>query len=272
MDWRLLHNACWEGDARQVQVLLEAGADPNRIAPTNWRQAPLHRTLEFRITHPKHDGHVAVVKLLLKGGADAAVRATALDMTPWELACFAGLAEAEQILRPWQEKAEPHPTGMTQLWLAAASRLPESVAAVEELLDNAADPNVIWRKATPLMMAIAHARHPRVADVLVTRGANPNTGTSLLHASCDWHLEHLATAIPYMAHHGWNVNAADEEGWTALHKAAFLGYMAAVKELLAVGANPAIRDLQKRTAADVARHWKKRPVLAVLEQRHTASR
>ena len=65
LDWKLLHNACWEGDAAKVAVLLEAGADPNRVAPTGWRQRPLHRTLEFRITHPKHGGHVAVVEALL---------------------------------------------------------------------------------------------------------------------------------------------------------------------------------------------------------------
>src|SRR6266496_1537576 len=138
MDWRLLHNACWEGDARAVGLLLKAGADPNRVAPTNWRQAPLHRTLEFRITHPKHGGHVEVVRLLLAAGADPTFRATVLDMTPWELACFCGLSAAEEILRPYQEKAAPHPTGMTPLWLAAASRLPEEQAEsrVRSLLEG----------------------------------------------------------------------------------------------------------------------------------------
>src|SRR5947209_7711317 len=123
MDWRSLHKACWEGDAAVVDLLLKAGADPNRIAPTNWRQGPLHRTLEFRITQRKHPGHVEVVRLLLAAGADPRIRATVLDMTPWELACFCGLQEAEQILRPFQAKAPPHPSGMTPLWIAAASRM-----------------------------------------------------------------------------------------------------------------------------------------------------
>lgn len=274
MDWRLLHNACADGDARTVAILLHAGADPNRIAPTTWWQAPLHRALEFRITHPKHEGHTEVVRLLLGAGADATLRATALDMTPWELACFCGLSSAEQLLRPYQERASPHPEGMTQLWLAAASRLPEETAGyrVRLLLSTGADPNAIWKHATPLMMAAGHAHHHQVADALLEAGANPNIGTSLLHACCDWHLEYLPIAIAYMAHHGWNVNAADQNGETALHKAAFLGNTAAVKELLAVGADPAIRDSQNRLPADVAKHGKKAPVLVVLQQRRSAGK
>ena len=50
MKWQLLHKACWDGDAREVTRLLDAGANPNQVAPTSWRQTPLGRTLEYRIT------------------------------------------------------------------------------------------------------------------------------------------------------------------------------------------------------------------------------
>ena len=187
MRWQPIHNACWAGDPVQVARLLDAGADPNQVAPTNWRQTPLGRTLEFRITSPKHAGHLAFVRILLERGANPAARSTYLDMTPYELACFAGL------LRPFQQSAPPHPTGMTELWLTAA-----------------------------------HAGHFRVADALLDAGANPNAGTSLLHAACDWHFQHLLPALTYLARHRWAVNSQDVSGQTALHQAAALGYVAAL--------------------------------------------
>ena len=58
MKWQLLHNACWAGDAPEVTRVLDTGADPNPVAPTNWRQTPLGHTLEFRITSPGHAGCV----------------------------------------------------------------------------------------------------------------------------------------------------------------------------------------------------------------------
>lgn len=250
MNWKLLHDACWAGDPREVAALLEEGADPNRVAPTNWRQTPLGRTLEFRISHPKHAGHVEVVQLLLAHGADATVRSTALDMTPYELASFCGLGPAAELLAPFQAQSLPHPDGMTPLWLAAASRLPG-----QPLPEG--DPNVVWRSATPLLMAVAHACNPAAADALLARGADPNAGVSPLHASCQWHLQHLQAALAYFAQIGWDVNGADGQGQTALHKAAFLGYSTAIRALLRLGADPQLRDRNNATPAEVARAARK---------------
>jgi ankyrin repeat protein len=268
MDWRPLHHACWAGDVDEVTRLLGEGADPNREAPTNWRQRPLHRTLEFRRTEPKHEGHTRVVDLLLEAGADASVRATSLDLTPWELACFSGMATAAKRLRKYQRKAEPHPGGMTPLWMAAASRLPESMALrhLRRTMEDDADVDCIWRAATPLMMAVAHANHRKVADALIRAGADPNAGVSLLHASCDWHLEHLVSGLEYMHKRGWQVNNADTSGQTALHKAAFLGYAKAIRALLAMGADARLKDRSGLTALDKARAWRKEGAIEALSE------
>ena len=179
-------------------------------------------------------------------------------MTPWELAAFAaGLEPAADRLRGVQPTT-PHPTGMTDIWLAAASRLPESamLAAVRELA-NTQNVKSIWRQATPLLMAVSHAGHFRVADQLLKAGADPNQGTSILHASCDWHFEHLIPALRYMSEAGWDVNSCDSSGQTALHKAAFLGYACAVRTLLEcvmpIHASWTLRGTQP---FDVARSWK----------------
>ena len=264
MKWQLLHKACWAGDAAEVARLLDAGADPNRVAPTNWRQTPLGRTLEFRITSPRHAGHVETVRILLQRGADPTVRSTYLDMTPYELAEFCGLGEAADLLREFRP-ATSNPTGMTGLWLASASRLPETTKLERvRWLREEQDVNSSWRQATPLMMAVGHAAHFRVADELLKAGADPNAGTSILHASCEWHFEYLVPALGYLAQVGWNVNACDTAGQTALHKAAFLGYSAAVRVLLENGAYPGARDDAGLTALDLAHQWNKVPVLKVL--------
>lgn len=265
MRWQLLHHACWRGNAEEVRRLLDAGADPNQVAPTNWRQTPLGRTLEFRLTSPRHEGHLAVLKLLLERGADPGIRSTYLDMSPYELACFGGFRQAADLLQPYAGNSVPHPAGMSPLWLAAATRLEEQpmLEQVRRLLAAGADPNAIWRGATPLMMATGHAGHFEVAEALVAAGADANRGVSILHA--DWHWQHLLPALPYLHGKGWNVNGVDAQGHTALHRAAFCGYARAVRTLLALGADATARDGQGATPLDLARRAKKATVVKILQ-------
>lgn len=262
MKWTAIHKACWAGDAAEVERLIDAGANPNQVAPTNWRQTPLGRTLEFRITHPKHEGHVEVVRVLLARGANPVARSTYLDMTPHELACFCGLAPAVELLCGFKG-AEPHPTGMSPLWIEAASRLPEEdkLPRIRRLLRNA-DGNQIWRQATPLMMAAAHAGHFRVAGMLLEAGADPNAATSPLHA--EWHFEFLIPALDYFARHGWNVHNRGADGRTALHNAALCGYASAVRTLLKLGADREARDNNGFTPLDWARRFRKPAAIKAL--------
>jgi ankyrin repeat protein len=200
----------------------------------------LHRTLEFRVGFPKHPGHLEVVKLLLAAGANPRVRATALDLTPYELACFCGYEEAAVLLKNARRSASPAPEGLTPLWLAAATRFEEDRALrpVRRLLKSSPPPDAMWRRATPLMMAVAHAGNFQVGKLLLEAGAEINAGTSLLHASCDWHLEYLVPVLERMAEHGWNIDARDDgHGMTALEKARFLRYSKAERLLLRLGAH-----------------------------------
>jgi ankyrin repeat protein len=154
---------------------------------------------------------------------------------------------------------------MTSLWLASASRLsePAKVEGVRRLA-NEQYVNSSWRQATPLMMAVGHAAHIRIADELLKAGADPNAGNSILHASCEWHFEYLVPALSFLAQVGWDVNSQDSTGQTALHKAAFLGYAAAVRVLLDNNADPGARDSSGLTPLDVARQWNKVAVIKAL--------
>ncbi|MBL8177306.1 MAG: ankyrin repeat domain-containing protein [Bryobacterales bacterium] len=75
----------------------------------------------------------------------------------------------------------------------------------------------------------------------------------------------LVPALRYLSGAGWDVNWRDAEGQTAHHKAAFLGYSAAVKTLLDGGGDPSVRDASGRSALDVARQWNKVAVAKMLE-------
>lgn len=266
MKWQLRHDAGWVGDAEEVTRLLDRGANPNQVAPTNWRQTPLGRTLEFRITSPRHAGHVETVRVQLRRGADPTVRSTSMDMTPFELATFCGLEPAAELLRCFQP-VTPHPTGMTDLWLLSASRLSEP-AKLEEVcsLKDAHQVNLSWRKATPLMIAVGHAAHYRFGDELLKAGADPNAGTAILHASDEWHFEYFVSVLRYLVQVRWKVNSRDSTGQTALHKAAFPGYTAGVRVLLDNDADPGARDSADLARIDVSRQWRKAAAVKALAQ------
>ena len=68
--WQPIMDACYVGQADAVALLLENGVDPNIKSKSAHHYRPLHRTVEFKKTAPKHDGHHQVVNLLLDAGAD----------------------------------------------------------------------------------------------------------------------------------------------------------------------------------------------------------
>ena len=69
-NWKPIMDACYVGQADAVALLLEHGADPNVKSKSAHHYRPLHRTVEYKKTAPKHDGHHQAVKLLLDAGAD----------------------------------------------------------------------------------------------------------------------------------------------------------------------------------------------------------
>jgi ankyrin repeat protein len=133
---------------------------------------------------------------------------------------------------------------MTDLWLTAASRLPEPSAleAVRELADRQ-NVNVIWQQATPLLRAAGHAAHFQVADQLLRAGASPKEVPSLL---------------------GWKVNSRDSDGQTALHKAAFADYSSAIRALIELKADPVAKASLGLTPLDIARRWNKPAAIKAL--------
>lgn len=67
--YQLMERACWYGDDQSVQILLDAGADPNGVKD----YAEVFRIKRFEPSWPINQaswgGHLEVVELLLKAGA-----------------------------------------------------------------------------------------------------------------------------------------------------------------------------------------------------------
>lgn len=297
-DWRLLMDAAFHGHVDVVETLLAFGADPNVLSKSAGRYRPLHRVAEYRISAPKTERHERIVRLLLDAGADPAARATRAMMTPALLASIAGnrvmvdlflrrtprrdiftaaavgdVGRVRSLLKREPHLARAEDATRTALWHAAASRLHAQdrrtaagvLGAARALLDAGADPNTAGRGVPALYYAIGHAGNEPLAALLIERGADPDRGGSLVHASCAVHFAHLEAGIAWMHAHGANPNIRyGPERQTPLHKAALLGYVGALTALLKLGADATLRDAAGRTPLDVAREERKPRAIAAL--------
>lgn len=263
--WLPIIDAAKAGNAAVMKLLLDKGADPNILGENDWLYRPLHRTVEYRISAPKHEGHVETTVLLLAAGANPLLRATCANMTALALASITGdprfialfvakirkydifsaaaigdVRRVKAILGKNKGLARAvDEAGCDALWYCAASRLgPEDLAETASLLLEAgADPNRISRGAPPLYMAVGHAWNIPLAEKLLAAGADANTGGSLVHASCDYHFAYLNKGLEWLAAHGATVNPRDGKGYTALQKARLLKYKKTARVLQALGAN-----------------------------------
>jgi ankyrin repeat protein len=101
----------------------------------------------------------------------------------------------------------------------------------------------------------ALTRHAeRMARLLVKRGARLDEtdarGLTRLHRAASGAND--ADAVAFLLRLGLDPNAADREGWTALHHAAAHGHRRVVAALIEAGADRDARTTHGKRAADVA--------------------
>jgi ankyrin repeat protein len=151
LHWRPLHEAAFAGRPEIVDLLLDAGADPDAAAPEHGRlegSRPLHRAVEQHDLVPRGPGHVEVTRRLIARGADRDRRGGPRALRPLHLAALSGapvvssalrdldvwvdvfaaaalgdLAAFEPRLAALEHVDLPDDNGMTALHYVAASRL-----------------------------------------------------------------------------------------------------------------------------------------------------
>ncbi|HLH45076.1 MAG TPA: ankyrin repeat domain-containing protein [Bryobacteraceae bacterium] len=219
------------GSAAQLAALLDSGLDAR--AKTD------RGTALLMMVAPDPDK----IRMLLSRGADPSPGAVAIA------AAYRGTADSIRALLDAG-------AGIPASALVFAS-MTGDLQIVNLLLAHGADPSASWRGNTPLSQAVTFG-YPDVALALIDAGASvamrESSGINLLHWAA---IANRAALIPVLAAAGVPVNDQDMFGFTPLMYAATLdfGDTDTAKALLRAGANPAIRNHDRRTARQQARYF-----------------
>ncbi|MBQ7544826.1 MAG: ankyrin repeat domain-containing protein [Synergistaceae bacterium] len=256
---------CSSGDARAVEEALKNGADAN--ACDEFGSTALHESA--------NSGNPDVAEVLLKYGAEVDAK-DFIGATALGFAVSKGYAEvAEVLLKHGADASSQDEYGKTPLHVAAFYGYAE---IAEMLLRYGADVNAETSDGdTPLRMAKAGG-HRETAKVLLKHGAEGSRAQRRQSASparparpamSDEEFLELcqsgdAEAVEEALRHGANVNARDDEGETALMRAALNGHADAAEVLLSHGAKADARDDQGKTAFDIAQAKGHKSVAALL--------
>ncbi|KAM8942022.1 ankyrin repeat and SOCS box protein 3 isoform 3-T6 [Lycaon pictus] len=157
-----LHLAASQGHWKIVQILLEAGADPN--ATTLEETTPLFLAVE--------NGQIDVLRLLLRHGANVNGSHSMCGWNALHQATFQENAEIiKLLLKKGANKECQDDFGITPLFVAAQYGKLESLSI---LISSGANVNCqALDKATPLFIA-AQEGHVECVELLVSSGADPD--------------------------------------------------------------------------------------------------
>jgi ankyrin repeat protein len=259
--WTALQRAAMSGEVGELERLLADGASLEAASPKVYDGATA-----FVVA--LHFSHHDAAKFLLDRGASIA---GPLGTQALELSARDGDDEILDILLA----RGVTPAGSHALHLAAKNG---RVSAIPKLLKAGAP--VDERKSddhgdTPLVEACS-ANQLEAARVLIAAGAKPNqrddNGTTALHwavfgaRDSEIHIyskpnaPHDTVFIPQkdaplvqlMLDKGARIDDVDPEGNTALHEAAMIDANAAARVLVRAGANRKVKNLEGKTAFDLA--------------------
>jgi ankyrin repeat protein len=225
-----------------VQLLLEAGADVayEREGGYNVLIDAMHSR-----SMTEKEPLLPLIELLLEHGTPTQGES---DWGESALSVSSHIGRFDVVERLLEAGADAQLLRWTQLMHAVA---PGSLADVERLLDNGADPTARDRwERTPFLLSLQTGDLDK-AKLQLAAGADINEvgncgQTALMHAIENEHVEVLSWLIAQ----GADVEAQDEFGGTALMKASAEGATECVRRLLEAGANPGQTD---RTETSIER-------------------
>ena len=175
-----LIDAAAEGQLQRVEALLARGADVDFLG--DWDEAFSNNECYTALHVASSEGHVGVVRALIKAGADINQRASVdkgltSDCRALHLACETGRVEVVDALLAAGAPVDTRDRGVTPL-MGAAIQGHESV--VERLLASGADPNIRNDKRRTILDRMVDLRCWRfddceaIVELLLAAGAGTN--------------------------------------------------------------------------------------------------
>ena len=166
--WTALMFASWQGHPNAVEMLLEAGADPNNISgqiPSQF-DTVLGHPASTALQEALRERHMQIAQMLLDHGANVDPMAVALTGRAGDMTFMAQILDrGADLNRPSNNAFYP-----SALCCAAANG---DLNALEWLLQQGADPNLLARGQTALKEAIERDQLAAV-QFLLEHGADPN--------------------------------------------------------------------------------------------------
>ena len=255
-NWTALMYAARDGAPEAAAALLDAGAEINATDPDG--TTPLVRAI--------WNSHYDTAKVLLERGADPNLTDTA-DMAA--LYAAVDMSSLGEVYGSPPRKVKDRATALDIITLVIAKGGKVDAKLKSPALQRNHTPGepLLGAGTTPLMRAARNGDYEAMR-VLLAAGADasltqPNGTTVLMLASGvgrglgvfakDYGTEaDLLEGVKTVLAQKVNVNAANNNGLTALHYAAQGGLTSVVAELAKAGATLDARDKQNRTPVDVA--------------------
>ena len=227
--------ACRAGHAEAARILLQAGAYPDCCDSSGMTA----------LDHATQEGHLEMITVLLKHGADKDFQSQSNGSTPLLTACRRGRVEAARLLLQAGASLD-----MTSLHQAAEERPLEMMSVLKKL---GSDKFHRSKGSTPLLDACRNGR-VKAARLLLQAGAYPDccdsSGmTALHHAAQEGHLEMMTVLLKHGADKDFQ---SQKSGRTALLYALTEGHVEAARLLLQADANPGLCDVHGMMALDHA--------------------
>ncbi len=238
-----LHYAVREKSYLCVQLLLEAGADPNILDDDGFEGSPLHIACELN--------YLEILKLLILFGGKIDLRSNKLNITPFYNAVSNNSFEcAEYLISLGAKVMDRSLNEYTPLHYSQLSERGNSTECTKLLLKHGADVNAKNQSGeTPLHYA-AEKYNDKAIKLLLSYGADVNVqskrnGNTPLHYAIprrcqideDFDFDHALEVVNILLDHHSNLELKNCEGNTPLYVAATESSLDIAKALLDHGAN-----------------------------------
>eukprot|EP01045_Picozoa_sp_COSAG04_P000282 COSAG04_NODE_6_length_47123_cov_87.347482_5_plen_1442_part_00 len=247
------------GSLESLRLLLEAKVEVDYVHPQSLMTA-FHATCHF--------DHPDIAEVLVRAGCDTSLR-DEKGKTGRDLAQLKGHKAVLERLDALEK-----PRALASFLDAAKCG---DCGAMERLIDGGLDVDAMSEttslggqkmQTTALCQAVGH-KQQAATRLLLDRGANPNLPNSfgvspLMNAARDG-----SPIMRRLLQAKAEVNAVDEDGWTAFHFACLNNQPGCVEALARAGCDTSLRDKKDKTGRDLAQNRRHTAVLerlAVLEK------